>query len=99
MHTLGQSVVRLGGKDIERQAGDEAEPGISDFNIPTIGQMNPQWNERIAIQFLGKRFGIHNRIITSDVMRDNLRQSLVRQSPECRWRLQRSSPWPVVKAS
>jgi len=41
MHFLRQSTMRLGGKYVEREPGDEAEAGVSDIYIPPISQMNP----------------------------------------------------------
>ncbi len=33
---------------------DEAKARGSDINVPAIRQMNPQWDEGFAIQFLSK---------------------------------------------
>jgi hypothetical protein len=52
-------VVRLGGEDVERKSSDKAEAGISDVDMAAISEVNPQWDEWVAIQFSGKRFGIH----------------------------------------
>jgi len=59
LHVFRQRRMGLGGEVIERQASDETQAGIFNIHHSPIGQMQPQGNERLTIQFSGKRFGVH----------------------------------------
>ena len=72
MHIIRHRMTRLGRKDVKGKPRDKAKPRIKNVNVPSIGQMNPQRNERVAFKLLGQSFRVHAHILQRIVHLGNL---------------------------